>query len=220
MDLFDVASLVAAPAPRLRLRKGTVVSVQGPTITVTIAGSAVEVAGVKYLSSCCPVPAAGVWLATDGIDLFALGTMTPVGAPYSSIERTNDGTLATGTWYALSFASNTRTDPWGMWTSGAPDLITVPVPGIYAIDGSAMFAANSTGGRDVGFLRNSAAIATDMRPPRPGVATQVHLHTVYPLSAGDQIQLRVRQSSGANLSVLAGGPDGIRLAVQWLRPPT
>jgi hypothetical protein len=88
MDLFDIATLLQGPEPNLRLRKGQMVGISSDgTLVVTIGGSATQVWGVKPLGHVCYKYLAGVWLATDGMDVFALGTTAPVGPAYVGIER-------------------------------------------------------------------------------------------------------------------------------------
>jgi microcystin-dependent protein len=85
VDIHEVAQTIASAGGSggVRFRQGTVVSVQSDgTITATIAGSAVSVAGVKCWTSVLPEPGHGVWLATDGVDLIAVGTIGgPVALP-------------------------------------------------------------------------------------------------------------------------------------------
>ena len=81
MDIHEVAETIAAAGGGggVRFRQGTVVSVQSDgTITATIAGSTISVTGIKCWASVVPQPGHGVWLATDGVDLIAVGT---VGGP-------------------------------------------------------------------------------------------------------------------------------------------
>lgn len=219
MDLHEVAEALAGPEPRIRLRQGAVSSIQSDgTITVTIAGSTTAIAGVRCLASVCPIVGAAVWLATDGADVFALGTITTTGPAYCSVTRTNDGTLGTGTWYELSFATNTRTDPYGMWSSGAADRITCVTPGIYLLTGQVTYEANGTGRRDCRLLVNGSSIVRTYEAAYANLELPISVATVYPLAVGDYVQLGARQSSGGNLSVRSGGADGIRIAAQWLRP--
>jgi len=81
VDLHEVAETIATAGGGggVRFRQGTVVSVQSDgTITATIAGSTISVTGIKCWASVVPQPGHGVWLATDGVDLIAVGT---VGGP-------------------------------------------------------------------------------------------------------------------------------------------
>lgn len=220
MDLFDVASLVAAPAPRLRLRKGTVVSVQGSTITVTIAGSAVEVAGVKCLSSLCPVPGAGVWLATDGLDLFALGTIAPVGPAYCAVRRPTDQSIADTTDTPVNFTASATVekDTHGMFASGSPAQLTVRVPGLYMLSATVWWPANSSGLRAAWFTLAGGQYGRDVRPGQNTGTNIISIACLVHAAAGDAVTLTVRQSSGGSLSCSAGS-NAPRLAAAWLRGP-
>jgi hypothetical protein len=221
MDLHDVAAMIAGPEPKVRLRQAAVAAVAADgTISVAIAGSSAVVSGVRCLAHVCPIAGKGVWLATDGLDLLAIGTRSPAGPAYCNITRTTDGTLVTGTWYELSFASNTRDDPYGMWSSGAPDRLTCLVPGVYDIKGAVAYDNNTTGRRDVGIRVNGALAAYDCRDAVDSVNTHCTIATTCKLTSGDYVQLAARQSSGGNLSVVASGDYGIRLSALWLRPPT
>lgn len=223
MDVHEIASAIAAsaPAPAVRLRQGKVTAIAADgTITVQIGGdTTTDVAGVKCLASVCPIIGAGVWLATDGMDLFAIGTILPTAPAFCSITRTNDGTLATGTWYELSFASNTRTDPLGMWSAGAADRLSIPTPGVYMLSAQCTWASNATGRRDLRILVSGGTAAQTYMPAAPSTSTTLSVATLYELAAGDYVQLGARQSSGGDLLVTAGGDGSIRLAVQWLRGP-
>lgn len=219
MDLFDVASLVAAPAPRLRLRKGTVVSVQGATITVTVAGSAAEVAGVKYLSSLCPKAGAGVWLATDGLDLFALGTLAPTGPAAVCCTKTADGTMSDGTYERVNW-NGTSYDTHGMWDTVNRSRVYARVPGIYLVQASICWAANATGHRILLFRRNGAGdfLTWDRRLAiTGGVATVNNCALTLAMAAGDYIEAQCYQTSGAGLAVIADTRSTMQAT--WLRPP-
>jgi len=98
MDLHEIAQIIAGPAPALRFRQATVVSVQyDGTFTATIAGSTVSVTGILALSHVCPNPGHGIWLATDGIDVFAIGTMGAIGATYCIAAPSSPAEIADST---------------------------------------------------------------------------------------------------------------------------
>lgn len=77
MDAVSMfAQAVKPPAGSIRFRQGTVVSVDSSyTMTVTIAGSSGSVSNVKYTAAVTPIAGDGVWLVTDGQDLFAIATI-------------------------------------------------------------------------------------------------------------------------------------------------
>jgi len=221
VDLHEIAEIVAGEHGRLRLRQGTVTAIAADgSLTVTIAGSDAAVSGVHSFASVCPIIGSAVWLVTDGLDLIAVGTVTPTGPAYCSLTRTNAGTLETGTWYDLSFAENVRTDPYGMWSADLPNLITIATPGVYSLFGTVTFNTNATGRRDVRIRVNAATVATHNQLAVTGTVTSICVSTLHELFAGDYIQLGARQSSGANLDIVAGGPEDTRLTVAWLRPVT
>jgi hypothetical protein len=76
MDIHRIAEIVAGPRQPLRLRQGTVdtVNLDG-TVDLTIAGSTTVITGVKYFDGVTPEEGHGIWLLTDGVDLIAIGTI-------------------------------------------------------------------------------------------------------------------------------------------------
>ena len=58
----------------LRMRQGVVSAVDGSTVSVLIGGSTVAVEGVHHLNSVAPQVGEVVWIASDGADLWILGT--------------------------------------------------------------------------------------------------------------------------------------------------
>ena len=60
--------------PGLRMRQGVVTAVSGSTNSVLIGGSDVPVDDVQHLNSCAPQVGDVVWVASDGADLWIIGT--------------------------------------------------------------------------------------------------------------------------------------------------
>ena len=60
--------------PGLRIRQGVVTARDGVTCSVLVGGSEVPIEGVQHLDSCDPAVDQVVWLASDGADLWILGT--------------------------------------------------------------------------------------------------------------------------------------------------
>ena len=56
------------------MRQGVVTAVSGDTCSVLIGGSDVAVDGVQHLNSCAPAIDDVVWIASDGADLWIIGT--------------------------------------------------------------------------------------------------------------------------------------------------
>lgn len=217
MDLHEIAEALTGPQSRLRLRQGTVVAANSDgTMDVKIAGSDTTISDVKCLSSVCPIVGTGVWLATDGMDLFAIGTME--GPAYCSLLRTTNLSVASGTAIVVSFATSTRKDNAAMWSSSNPTRITCTVPGLYHLYGGIYWEINSTGYRSCRLLLNGDTIAGSTGLA-PNIIPGIHaVSVVYPLATGDYVELQVRQDSGGNLNAVAvtGAP---LLTATWLRPP-
>lgn len=76
LDLQRIVSDFSPPSQELRLRFGVVVSLQVGEVTVTVAGSAVQVPAVHYLNSYSPVEGDTVALLTDGLDVLLLGAVS------------------------------------------------------------------------------------------------------------------------------------------------
>jgi hypothetical protein len=73
MDRYQLGQVFSPrPSGNWQLRQGYVVSDDGGSVTVTIAGSDVPIPGVKYLGA-APSASAGCWLMVSEFDLFVLG---------------------------------------------------------------------------------------------------------------------------------------------------
>lgn len=91
MDAFEVAREFKGSDNPLRFRQGEIVAVNSDwTVDVTIGGSETVVPGVRHLSAYPPYVGDGVWIATDGRDLFVMGPL----APYGRALFTPDGGVA------------------------------------------------------------------------------------------------------------------------------
>ena len=156
MDLHDLAQLLrpGAAGVAVRFRQGTVSAIASDgSLSIAIAGSATVVTGVTHLASLCPKIGAPVWLATDGADLFAIGTMIPTGPAYCGIERPTTQSVADATDTAANFTATPtlEADTHGMFATGSPDRLTVKAPGVYLLTGNVSWPGNGTGLRTIGF---------------------------------------------------------------------
>lgn len=110
-----------------------------------------------------------------------------------------------GTAQALTFNSE-RWDIGGTHsTASLTSRLTVPSggDGVYAIGGSARFAANATGDRQLQILVNATTpIAIQAVPTSSASAdTILTIETLYRLVAGDYVELYARQTAGAALNI-------------------
>ena len=222
MDLNDIARILSPARPSVRFRQGTVTAVAATgDLTVTIAGSAVAVAGVKALSSVCAKVGSDVWLVTDGVDLFAFGVMQPLGPAYCAVLRPTTQAIADVTDTAINFTSGATVekDTHGMFATGSPSQLTVQVPGVYALTGTVSLTANATGLRSIWFTVAGATWGRDARLGQSVGTNIISASTVVEAAAGDAVQLYVRQSSGGSLDSGAAA-YAPRLTATWLRGPT
>jgi hypothetical protein len=86
--------------------------------------------------------------------------------------------------------------------------LTVPSDGAgwYSIGGNVRFAANTTGYREVKIVLNGVQDLAIHRVPNSGATDDVRVavHTEYPLSVGDYIEVYATQNSGGALNALGG----------------
>lgn len=228
MSTFDwqrVTDTLGPTPENLRLRLGSVVSVQDDrTITVTIAGSYTQIAGVKYLAHVQPDPGTPVWLMTDGSDLFAFGVLAASGGRTFAprIARTSTQAIATGGFGAYVNFDVAISDAWGAWSSGDAQKLYARITGRYQAVGQVAFAANATGSRALSIQRTGSAIVARqwVASLGGGNATTLNVCSVpFDMTAGtDYIQMNVFQNSGGNLNIENDGQFGISMGLIYLGP--
>ena len=98
-----------------------------------------------------------------------------------------------------------RFDNGGFWNSGSPTRLTAPASGLYLIGGNIQFAHNTSGRRILRILINGSNYIADQRSNATAASSDLALNvnTIYPLSAGNYVELRAFQDSGGSLNVLA-----------------
>lgn len=203
-DLYKIATGFKQASPALRVRFGSVVSLQaGRTATVTIGGSTEQISGVKYVESMVPQPGKPVVMLTDGLDLFILDHLSASSMSLSPrAYRSGDVTLTTATATLISW-TDVAVDPWGCWAVGNASRLTAPLDGRYMALGTAQFAANATGIRSA-WIDNNAGVtlARTQAAPTPALATWLQVVTPpFDLVKGDYITMSVQQNSGGNLAL-------------------
>lgn len=75
MDLRRLVADFAQPGQSMRMRSGVVVSDEVGTVTITVAGSTVEIPGIRHLDSYAPTAGDTVFMLTDGFDILILGKL-------------------------------------------------------------------------------------------------------------------------------------------------
>lgn len=220
MSMNDLVSAIvdASGVPGMRLRQGTIVSTNGSSCTVTIAGSTTQITGVSYASHVCPIPGATCWLATDGRDWFVLATLAPNGAAWATMRKSTAQTIATAAFTELNWASRTDTAAVGMTLGSAG--ITVVVPGVYSVTGNIVWSANSAGNRHSQLLKNGVVISqADSCVNLPSQLVRQSASGITQCAAGDVLNIAGYQNSGAGLATdVASGACVI--SATWIGPST
>jgi hypothetical protein len=103
-------------------------------------------------------------------------------------------------------------------TTDANSRLTAPVSGIYSLTAAANWFVNPTGSRLAQIWQNGSTILVSDSVV-PNQDDDHVLSTLARLSAGDYVELRVKQSSGGAL-LLATGPQGQTplLTMNWVAP--
>lgn len=136
-----------------------------------------------------------------------LGRVEVTEVPISNIAArvfysSNQSIVNGGSGTILTF--NTEIDdPGGFWDAGTPTRLTIPSAGNYIFGVGATWAGNSTGYRELQVLLNgTTVILSDDRSP-PGAVDFTHTTAGRrAFAAGEYIQARAFQNSGAGLNIL------------------
>jgi hypothetical protein len=205
----------------VRFRFGTVVSVQNDwTCTVTIAGSASSVAGVRYAAHVTPLPGAACVLASDGSDLFVVAVLAAADRTLAPrAYRSADLTVTDSTDTAVTWAA-ANSDAWGCWSGSNATRLTAKVRGRYQATGWAQFAINGTGVRAVWVVKGGTDVIGRVQVSASS-AGPTHLTVQTPgfdLEVGEYVEMFVRQTSGGNLTLTRSGTLTPALTLAYLGP--
>lgn len=99
-------------------------------------------------------------------------------------------------------------------TTGASWKFTAPVSGKYIIQAEIAYTANGTGDRNIWLYKNGATFARLWYGPNGGgfIDRYINGGTTMSLLAGDSIDIRAQQSTGANLALVASA-QGCMVAI-------
>lgn len=137
--------------------------------------------------------------ATDGD---AVWKTPETGTDYAVLRANAVQTMTTSTEVSITYAAAASSDPKGMWDGST--LITVQKDGVYRVTCWYSFAYNATGNR-IALIRINGTTTRQWYCPAQ-VGTNPTVGTVTQdlvLKAGDTVQFRQYQSSGANLDTFA-----------------
>ena len=116
---------------------------------------------------------------------------------------------------ALNFTTSVY-DQAEFWNVANPSRLTIAIPGIYDIRGIVRFAPNATGGRAIGIVLNGVVSGLSWTLVS-GLATYdcvIGVSTLYPLVAGDYVEIYAWQVSGGNLNSLTDGVNSPLAMIQ------
>lgn len=151
--------------------------------------------------------------------------------PYLSAWRNNAYSPSSGSWQQVGWQASDSTAPSGLGigfaagVNSSTDRISLPVAGRYRITARCGWAANGTGARLIEVRKNSAesqaggsqafvVTGTGNNGPYNG---DIYSGTwTGQFSAGDYLNMFIRQDSGGALSTNTGSAGGPYLAVEWV----
>lgn len=126
-------------------------------------------------------------------------------APTAAVEFSGLFVLASGVTTPLPFDSQ-QYDNAAMWAPGTPTEVTIVQTGIYMITGWAQFNANGVATNSVGvFIMSNGALVnlvTVTRAPDNDKSTEISATCIVFLTAGDDVTLNLRQTTGAPMDVV------------------
>jgi len=211
MDLSYLVNQIKATPSGLRLRQGTVISVNANrTMNVQIAGDGFTLPSVRYLSHYAPKPSDQVWLINDGADLLGIGMVA--GATRTLSPKAYRGTaqsITANTETLVSFSA-VENDDWNCWdASPNPTRLTAPLTGRYMAVAMVKWAES---GNDNDWFSNSIRV-NGTQEVAYGNTKKLrshgqHINVTSPpmtLTKGDYIELLAECSHTTNLIVTADG---------------
>jgi hypothetical protein len=149
--------------------------------------------------------------ASGSKTLAELGGYVEGARVYNSLFQT----IATATWTAITFDSERYDTDSIHSTVSNTSRLTCQTDGKYIISGNVAWVAQATGDRRLEiYLNGSTTIAREGGNVPGGSAFVQSITTIYNLSATDYVELRVLQTTGGNLNVLAIGNYSPEFSIQ------
>ena len=127
--------------------------------------------------------------------------------PTARVRRTANVTIPGSSLTDVSMTAETW-DTAGMHTSSSPSLVA-PIDGFYLITGSAIFQGGTGGFRELLLSVNNAKPIADSEDDVHSSAVDVQeVATVYKLSAGDDVRMKVQQNASSGTVTLIASSGG------------
>ena len=146
MDISYLVNQIKATPSGLRLRQGTVITVNADrTIDVQIASDGFTLPSVRYLSNYAPKPSDQVWLLNDGAGLLGIGMIAAADRTLAPVAyRTTPLTVIKDINTYVAFEAD-NSDAYGCWTVSDPTKLTAPVTGRYIATASVLWEGQNGG---------------------------------------------------------------------------
>lgn len=222
MTKFKLAQTIKQEPELARFRLAKCVSIQDDrTITVELAADGTQVSGINYASSCVPCPDKGVWVVTDGSDMYALHTISADDLTLAPrAYRDSDQNITDSTDTTVTF-QGVNSDLWSCWSVSDATKLTAPITGRFIATGFVRFAGNATGFRSGWILKNGSSTLARVNAisAASGSPTQFTVTTpAFDLTKGEYIELYVRQNSTTTLALTRDGNNTPALDLVYLGP--
>lgn len=222
-DLFLTAARLRQPNDGWKVRAATVVSIQSDrTLTVTVNGATEQVSDVAYTTSTVPLPGSLVWCVSDGVDLFAIGTIAADNrTPSARASRSTNQSIPNATDSSIDF-DGVNSDLWGSWASGANSArLYARIPGRYMAVGQATFEAHATGFRRLWIEKDGTSTVGRVDTISIGAGSAMWVNVTsqpFTMASGEYIRLMARQNSGGALNVINSSTYSPSLSLIYLGP--
>ena len=137
--------------------------------------------------------------------------------PQVAVRLTSSQSVADATTDVVSWDEAVWETPDTMWDAGTPTKVVVPRTGIYSICASTLWDASTDGTKRAIFIHIDGDVTPRIGMQVPAVdPTEFTLSFDTNLDEGSEIDMRVRQLSGAALNLL---DTRTRMTVRWIGAP-
>ncbi len=140
------------------------------------------------------------------------------GTPVAKLYRATNQSINSGSLTAIQF-SQALIDNLNQWSAGNTTRLVCRISGEYRVSGRARFAGNAVGRRILRIWHSASGDMAEAMLPLTGGADECGLGTteLVTMTAGQYLELRVEQSSGGALNVLASSPYAPVLSWELVR---
>ena len=163
MDINDSLQKIIQSHIRTDITFGVVTAITNTSgtyyLTLNISGGSETIDKVRYLRSYVPRVGDTVVIQVKQNDLIVIGALASANKSLNPVAyRTTDLTILQNVDTTITFQTVTN-DDWGMWSAGAPTVLTCKVPGRYLISASVVAEGISNVGVSLSIFKGAQEIA-------------------------------------------------------------